>query len=68
MSSNDEPFANGFGVLLGLVVLWVGTIALCLVGKTVYDGFFSSDGEATEATADGDLQSRAAIRESLFSG
>jgi hypothetical protein len=66
MSSNDEPFANGFGVFVGIAILWIGTLALCLAGKAAYDAFFGADGEPTEATTEGELQSRAHAREARF--
>ena len=28
MSSHSEPYANGFGILAGILILWIGTLAL----------------------------------------
>ncbi len=28
MSSHSEPYANGFGILAGILILWTGTLAL----------------------------------------
>ena len=28
MSSHSEPYANGFGILAGILILWIGTLAI----------------------------------------
>ena len=28
MSSHSEPYANGFGILAGILILWIGTLAV----------------------------------------
>ena len=59
MSEHDEPFANGLGILLGIVILWVGTLALVFAGKAGYDAFFGEDGGADgQNQSDADLESR----------
>ena len=44
MSSHSEPYANGFGILAGILILWIGTLALVFAVNI----FFSSGGEGEE--------------------
>ena len=52
MSSHSEPYANGFGILAGILILWIGTLALVFAVNI----FFSS-GEGGEDP--GEEESRA---------
>jgi len=36
MSIHDEPYANGFGIVVGLVILWVGTLALFFAARSLF--------------------------------
>ncbi len=38
MSDHSEPYANGFGILAGIIILWVGTFALCVIFKSLFYG------------------------------
>ncbi len=38
MSDHSEPYANGFGILAGILILWVGTFALCVIFKSLFYG------------------------------
>lgn len=55
MSSHSEPYANGFGILAGILILWIGTLAL--VFATGFLSLFksSADGEGEDP---GDEESR----------
>jgi hypothetical protein len=33
MSAPTEPYANGFGIILGILILWGATLVLFLAGK-----------------------------------
>jgi hypothetical protein len=35
MSAPTQPFAKGYGILLGLVILWGGSLVLFLIGKAL---------------------------------
>ena len=57
MSSHSEPYANGFGILAGILILWIGTLAI--VFATGFIGLIrdwsSNDGEEEDS---GDEESR----------
>ena len=36
MSSHSEPYANAFGILAGIVILWIGTLAVFFAVKALY--------------------------------
>jgi hypothetical protein len=36
MSAPTEPYANGFGILAGLAVLWIGTLAILFAVKSFW--------------------------------
>lgn len=38
MSDHSEPYANGFGILAGIIILWVGTFALFVIYKSLFYG------------------------------
>jgi len=60
MSSHSEPYANGFGILAGILILWIGTLAL--VFATGFLSLFKpSVGE--EGEDPGDEESRVGSRE-----
>ncbi|GEM_PF-1772538 len=57
MSSHSEPYANGFGILAGILILWIGTLALVFVTGflSLIPGTPSKDGEGEDP---GDEESR----------
>ena len=48
MSDHSEPYANGFGILAGILILWVGTFALCVIFKSLFYGDPAAGGEEEE--------------------
>ena len=48
MSDHSEPYANGFGILAGVLILWVGTFALCVIFKSLFYGGPEAGGEEEE--------------------
>ncbi len=56
MSSHSEPYANGFGILAGILILWIGTLALVFAVNM----FFASGGGGDES---GEEESRAGSQE-----
>ena len=48
MSDHSEPYANGFGILAGILILWVGTFALCVIFKSLFYGDPAAGGEEAE--------------------
>ncbi len=48
MSDHSEPYANGFGILAGILILWVGTFALCVIFKSLFYGGPETGGEEEE--------------------
>jgi len=38
MSAPTKPFAKGYGILLGIIILWASCLALFLVGKMLLSG------------------------------
>lgn len=56
MSSHSEPYANGFGILAGVLILWIGTLAIVFAVKTILTG---SDGSAEDVE---DEESRAGVQ------
>ena len=56
MSEHSEPYANGFGILAGVLILWVGTLAICLVAKAL---FYADPAAAGEGEEDLDSRGRA---------
>ena len=48
MSDHSEPYANGFGILAGILILWVGTFALCVIFKSLFYGDPEAGGEEEE--------------------
>ena len=44
MSAPTKPFAKGYGVLLGVIVLWAGTIALFCLGRALLLALFPGEG------------------------
>ena len=48
MSDHSEPYANGLGILAGILILWVGTFALCVIFKSLFYGGPASGGEEEE--------------------
>lgn len=59
MSDHSEPYANGFGILAGILILWVGTFALFFAAKAL---FYGAPGEGGEDGLDEDEESRAAAQ------
>ena len=53
MSSHSEPYANGFGILAGILILWIGTLAVVFAVTSFFDS--SADGEEEGS---GDEESR----------
>ncbi len=53
MSSHSEPYANGFGILAGILILWIGTLAIVFA----VNSFFLSAG--AEEGEEGEEESRA---------
>lgn len=53
MSEHSEPYANGFGILAGVLILWVGTLAICFAIKELFYNDPAAGGEE-----EGDLDSR----------
>ena len=53
MSSHSEPYANGFGILAGILILWIGTLAVVFAVTSFFDS--STDGEEEGS---GDEESR----------
>ena len=55
MSSHSEPYANGFGILAGILILWIGTLAVVFA-----TGFLSifKPSESGEGEDPGDEESR----------
>ena len=55
MSSHSEPYANGFGILAGILILWIGTLAVVFA-----TGFLSifKPSEGGEGEDPGDEESR----------
>jgi hypothetical protein len=48
MSDHSEPYANGFGILAGILILWVGTFALCVIFKSLFYGGPEAGGKEEE--------------------
>ena len=48
MSEHTEPYANGFGILAGILILWIGTLAVCLVAKALFYADPAAAGEDEE--------------------
>ena len=57
MSSHSEPYANGFGILAGILILWIGTLAIVFATGflSLIPGTPSKDGEGEDS---GDEESR----------
>ena len=53
MSDHSEPYANGFGILAGILILWVGTFALCVIFKSLFYGGPEAGDEEEEQDMDG---------------
>ncbi len=51
MSDHSEPYANGLGILAGILILWVGTFALCVIFKSLFYGGPEAGGEEEESRA-----------------
>lgn len=51
MSSHSEPYANAFGILAGIVILWIGTLAVFFAVKALYPATAGQgeDGEDEES-------------------
>ena len=70
MSDHSEPYANGFGILAGILILWVGTFALCVIFKSLFYGGPEAGGEdeahvSVEAAAVGVAEPRHDVEKSL---
>ena len=37
VQTSYKPFARGYGVLLGIIILWAGTLGLFLAGKALIE-------------------------------
>ena len=48
MSDHSEPYANGFGILAGILILWVGTFALCVIFKWLFYSDPAAEGQDEE--------------------
>ena len=48
MSDHSEPYANGFGILAGILILWVGTFALCVIFKWLFYSAPAAEGQDEE--------------------
>ena len=48
MSDHSEPYANGFGILAGILILLVGTFALCVIFKSLFYGDPVAEGQDEE--------------------
>jgi len=35
MSAPSRPFASGYGILIGIIILWAATLGLYWVGKVI---------------------------------
>ncbi len=35
MSSTYKPFAKGFGIIVGIIILWLGWLAIWFVTKSI---------------------------------
>jgi hypothetical protein len=46
MSAPTKPFANGYGILLGIVILWAASVGAFWIGKIVL-GMVCCGDEAT---------------------
>lgn len=33
---NYRPFAKGYGILIGIILLWAGSLGVFLAGKSLY--------------------------------
>jgi len=58
MSGHDEPYANGLGILIGIAILWVGTLALVFAVKAL---FFPSAAVEGDPAAEGEAEESAMI-------
>jgi hypothetical protein len=38
MSAPTKPFAKGYGILLGIIILWAVSLALFIAGKMILSG------------------------------
>lgn len=54
MSSHSEPYANGFGILAGILILWIGTLAVVFAASSLFNIL-----ELLEGKEAGDEESRA---------
>ena len=43
MSAPTEPFAKGYGILLGVLILWAGVAVALLAGSGVIGAIFGPD-------------------------
>lgn len=43
MSAPTEPFAKGYGILLGVLILWAGVAVALLVGNEVIGAIFGPE-------------------------
>ena len=48
MSDHSEPNANPFRILAGILILWVGTFALCVIFKSLFYGDPAAGGAEEE--------------------
>ncbi len=48
MSDHSEPYANGFGILAGILILGVGTFALCVIFKWLFYSDPAAEGQDEE--------------------
>ena len=42
MSVPTEPYAKGYGIFLGVLILWAAVAGILLVGKGIFGAIFSS--------------------------
>jgi hypothetical protein len=44
MSHEYRPFANPFGIILGVIILWAGSLGLFFLGQKIIESIVGGEG------------------------